>query len=214
MIRVAVIDDHFIVRIGLRTIVETHADMTFAGEAESAEDVVTFLKQSRPDVLLLDVRMPGKDGLSALEEILSADPSQKVIMLTTSDADNDIFTAINLGAKGYLLKDRDAKAIVTAIRAVAEGGKFIPDAVRERYRERKMMDNFTPREKEILDLLVAGRTNAEIGEELGVSYEHIKAYSKRIFSKLGVHDRVNAVTESIRRGFTRINNEERRGNEE
>lgn len=201
MIRVAVIDDHFIVRIGLRTIVETHADMAFAGEAESAENVTAFLRETRSDVLLLDVRMPGTDGLAALKEILAADPSQKVIMLTTSDADNDIFTALNLGAKGYLLKDRDAKAIVTAIRSVAAGGKFIPDAVRERYRERQMMEGFTPREKEILELIVAGRSNAEIGTALGLSYEHIKSYSKRIFAKLGVHDRVNAATEAIRRGF-------------
>ena len=124
-------------------------------------------------------------------------------MLTTSDADNDIYNAIQLGAKGYLLKDRDSDDIAKAIRAVAEGGTFIPESVRELYRERQMMDELTPRETEVLSLMVGGYSNKEIASGLGVSIETIKSQTKSIFDKLGVEGRVSAVTEAIRRGLVK-----------
>ena len=120
MIRVAVIDDHFVVRVGLRAILEKHPDLVFAGEADSGAGIVAFLAQTKPDVLLLDIRLPGADGIAALAAARAANPAQKVIMLTTSDADNDIYRSLSLGAKGYLLKDRDSKAIVEAVRNATE----------------------------------------------------------------------------------------------
>ncbi|MBR0198238.1 MAG: response regulator transcription factor [Kiritimatiellae bacterium] len=203
MIRVAVVDDHFVVRIGLKAIIDMQSDMVFAGEKENASGILDFLAEAKPDVVLLDIRMPGEDGLSALKEIVDAKSNVKTIMLTTSDADNDIYTALESGAKGYLLKDRDSKAIAQAIRTVAEGGKFIPSAVRELYQERQMMDELTPREKEVLALMVEGLSNKEIAARFGVAHDTVKFQTKRIFDKLGVSGRVNAVTEAIRRGLVR-----------
>ena len=203
MIRVAVVDDHFVVRIGLKAIIDMQSDMIFAGEKENASGILDFLAEAKPDVVLLDIRMPGEDGLSALKEIVDAKSNVKIIMLTTSDADNDIYTALELGAKGYLLKDRDSKAIALAIRTVADGGKFIPSAVRELYQERQMMDELTPREKEVLALMVEGLSNKEIAARFGVAHDTVKFQTKRIFDKLGVSGRVNAVTEAIRRGLVR-----------
>ena len=203
MTRVAIIDDHSVVRVGLKAIVGMEKDFIFAGERPNAADAVAFVKSAKPDVLLLDIRMPDKDGLEALKEILAANPSQAVIMLTTSDADNDIYSAIKLGARGYLLKDRDSDDIAKAIRVVADGGTFIPESVRELYRERQMMDELTPRETEVLSLMVGGYSNKEIASGLGVSIETIKSQTKSIFDKLGVEGRVSAVTEAIRRGLVK-----------
>lgn len=201
MIRVAVIDDHFVVRVGLRAILEKHPDLVFAGEADSGAGIVAFLAQTKPDVLLLDIRLPGADGIAALAAARAANPAQKVIMLTTSDADNDIYRSLSLGAKGYLLKDRDSKAIVEAVRRVAAGGTFVPDAVRARFRDRQMMPEVTERELEVLALVVDGLSNEQIARRLDVTYDCAKRHVKNILAKFDVHDRAQLVAAAFRRGF-------------
>lgn len=203
MIRVAVIDDHFLVRVGLQAVVGVHPDIEFCGESESAADIVGFVDKVRPDVLLLDIRMSERDGIDALAELLEKRPAQKVLMLTTSEADNDVYQALSLGAKGYLLKDRDSLVLVDAIRRVAEGGKYIPDAVRELYRNRQMTPELTPREESVLALVVKGLGNDEIASSLGISYQVVKYHVSQIFIKLGVRDRAQLVGEALRRGFAK-----------
>ena len=201
MIKVAIIDDHAVVRMGLKYAIMLEKDLELAGEKDDGENAAAFVAETKPDVILLDIRMPKVDGLEALEAILAADKSAKVIMLTTSDADDNVYRAVNLGAKGYVIKDRDSESIVMAIRAVAEGGKYFPDEVKALYRERAEMPDLTAREQEVLVILSKGLSNVEIGKALGISADCAKVHVKHIFEKLEVSDRVECVTEAQRRGF-------------
>ena len=204
MIKVVVIDDHAVVRMGLKFVLSNEKDgFVFAGEWPGGEGAAEFVEKTNPDVVLLDIRMPDKDGLAVLKEILALRPKQKVIILTTSDADNDVYTALTLGAKGYLLKDRDAPEIVKAINYVMQGGKFVPEAVMKLFRKRQMMPDLTAREKEVITYLYNGLTNEAIGEKMGVTKDAVKLHLKNIFNKLDVNDRVSAVREVLARGFLR-----------
>ena len=205
MIRVAIIDDHFIVRVGLKTIIEMESDMSFCGGSDSALRIVDFVDECKPDVLLLDIRLPDRDGIDALAELMKSREKQKVLMLTTSEADNDIFQAITLGAKGYLLKDRDSMSIIDAVRKVASGGKFIPPAVRDRYRERELMEEITPAETKVLELVVDGLNNDEIAKCLSISISGVKFHISNLLSKLYVRDRSQLVATALLRGFVKRN---------
>ncbi len=201
MIKVAVIDDHAVVRMGLKYAISLEDDMDFAGELTDGEGAAAFVVTEKPDVVLLDIRMPKVDGISALESILAVKPSAKVVMLTTSEADDDIYKAIKLGAKGYVVKDRDADGILKAIRQVAAGGKYFPDEVMALFRERSMTPDLTPREQEVLEMMAKGLSNQEIGEVLSISAESAKIHLKHIFEKLGVTKRVECALVAQRRGF-------------
>lgn len=203
MISVAIIDDHYVVRVGIRTIVEMDDELSFAGEAEDGLLAKEFVLRVRPDVLLLDIRMPKRDGLECLSDILSANPAQKVVMLTTSDTDEEVYQALLLGAKGYLLKDRDSNDICRAVKTVAAGGRFIPDAVKEIYNRRKLMDDLTPRERDVLTLAAQGRTNEEIASALAIAYESVKVHMKHLFEKFGASSRAELVSAAFRRGFAK-----------
>ena len=202
MIKVVVIDDHAVVRMGLKYVLGIRKDeFAFVGEWPGGDGAVEFVKQTDPDIVLLDIRMPDRDGIAVLGDILAARPKQKVIMLTTSDADNDVYRSLTLGAKGYLLKDRDAAEITTALNRVMQGGKYVPEAVMELFRKRRMTPDLTPRETEVMVHLRDGLTNEAIAERLGVTKDMIKLHLKNIFNKLDVNDRVSAVREAHTRGF-------------
>ncbi|MGN0855533.1 MAG: response regulator [Kiritimatiellia bacterium] len=204
MVRVVVVDDHAVVRLGLRFVLGNKRDgLEFAGEWPGGEGAAAFVQKTDPDIVLLDIRMPDKDGLVVLKEILAIRPRQKVIMLTTSDADNDVYTALTLGAKGYLLKDRDATEIVNAINRVMQGGRFVPEAVMALFRKRQMMPDLTPRECEVIRHLRDGLTNEAIAARMGVTKDAIKLHLRNIFNKLDVNDRVSVVREVLARGFLR-----------
>ena len=201
MIRVAVIDDHAVVRMGLKYAISLEGDMEFAGELTDGEGAAAFVVTSKPDVVLLDIRMPKVDGIAALESILKVKPSAKVIILTTSEADDDVYKAIKLGARGYVVKDRDSSSILKAIRQVAAGGKYFPDEVMALFRERAMTPDLTAREQEVLELMAKGLSNQEIGNVLSISSESAKIHLKHIFEKLGVTKRVECALVAQRRGF-------------
>ena len=202
MIKVAVIDDHAVVRMGLKYVLGIRKDeFSFVGEWPGGIGAVDFVKRTDPDVVLLDIRMPDRDGIAVLGDILAARPKQKVIMLTTSDADNDVYRSLTLGAKGYLLKDRDATEITSALNRVMQGGKFVPESVMELFRKRQMTPDLTPRETEVMVHLRDGLTNEAIADKLGVTKDMINLHLKNIFNKLDVNDRVSAVREAYTRGF-------------
>lgn len=204
MISIAIIDDHAMVRMGLKYVINLHADeFSFAGEHACGTGAGAFVAKAKPDILLLDICMPDRDGIKVLEDVLLVRPEQKVIMLTTSEADNDVYRALNMGAKGYLLKDRDSDDLFRAVRAVADGGTFVPEAVRELYRQRQMTEDLTPKESEVLEKLAGGLSTDGIADSMLITDNAVKKHLKSIFAKLGVSDRVNAVTEAIRRGFVR-----------
>ena len=202
MIKVAVIDDHAVVRMGLKYVLGVRkGEFSFVGEWPGGDGAVEFVKKVDPDVVLLDIRMPDRDGISVLGDILAARPKQKVIMLTTSDADNDVYRSLTLGAKGYLLKDRDATEITAALNRVMQGGKYVPEPVMELFRKRQMTPDLTPREVEVMTHLRDGLTNEAIADKLGVTKDAVKLHLKNVFVKLDVNDRVSAVREAHLRGF-------------
>ena len=204
MIRVVVIDDHAVVRMGLKYVLGVKkGEFEFLGEWPGGVGAVDFVKRTDPDIVLLDIRMPDKDGIAVLKELLAERPGQKVVMLTTSDADNDVYTSLEIGAKGYLLKDRDATDITKALVTVYNGGRFVPPPVMELYRKRQMTPNLTPREKEVLVNLHGGMTNEAIAAKMGVTKDAVKLHLKNVFNKLDVNDRVSAVREAYLRGFIR-----------
>ena len=183
MTKVAIFDDHAVVRMGLKYAIVLAGDMELAFEQEDGRNAAALVLTEQPDVILLDIRMPEVDGISALESILVVRPSAKVIMLTTSEAEEDVYRAIKLGA---------------------EGGTFFPDAVKQVYRQRQMMPDLTARETEVLQMIAKGLSNHEIGHVLGVGAETIKIHLKHIFDKLAVANRAECVAEAIRRGFMKL----------
>lgn len=203
MTKVFIVDDHAVVRMGLKATLPLEGDVEIVGEAVSGDGAAQAVITARSDVTLLDIRLPGKDGLEVLAELMNANPDAKVIMLTTSEADNHVYEALKRGARGYVVKDRDADEILTAVRMVANGAKYIPDTVRALYRERQMMPDLTAREQETLEMMAAGRRNGEIAKKFGISVDGVKMHVKHILEKFNVADRTAAVAEALRRGFIR-----------
>ncbi|MBQ6137956.1 MAG: response regulator transcription factor [Kiritimatiellae bacterium] len=202
-IKVLLVDDHAVVRMGLKYALSLFKDIELAGELSDGERAAELMKSSGADVALLDIRMPGKDGLAALGEMLAADPSAKVVMLTTSSMEEDVYAALNAGAKGYVLKDRNPENIVKAVRTVAEGGTFIPDDIKAIYKARSEEPELTPTEREAVGLLVHGLSNKAIAEKVGISEDGVKVRLKHAYEKLGVNDRAGAISVAIRRGIAR-----------
>ena len=202
-IKVLLVDDHAVVRMGLKYALSLFKDIELAGELADGEGAAELMKSSGADVALLDIRMPVKDGITALGEMLAADPSAKVVMLTTSSMEEDVYAALNAGAKGYVLKDRNPENIVKAVRAVAEGGTFIPDDIKEIYKARSEVPELMPTEREAVGLLVQGLNNKAIAEKIGISEDGVKVRLKNAYEKLGVKDRAGAIAVAIRRGIAR-----------
>ena len=201
MIRVAIIDDHAIVRMGLKYSLSLEPDFEFAGEHSGGEGAGEFVARVRPDVVLLDVRMPVVNGIEALEDIRRKAPDVKVLMLTTSDGDEDVFRSMNKGARGYMVKDESGEDLHVAIRTVASGEVFLPKRIRAIYDDRKKRPSLSEREIEIIRLVAKGFSNDELAERLHLSPDTIKVHLRHVYEKLGVESRVEAVTEAMRTGL-------------
>ena len=204
MIKVFIVDDHSVVRAGLKAILPEDGDIEVVGDAPGGEGAAEAIAKSGADVVLLDIRMPGKNGLDVLDELKTWNVPARVIMLTTSEGDNDVYEAVRRGAKGYVVKDRDAEDVYGAIREVARGGTFFPASIKKLYSERAETEDMSVRELEVLDLLSKGLSVVEIAGSLRISRDTVKTYLKGVYLKLGVNDRVSATTEAYRRGFLRI----------
>ena len=201
MIRVVIIDDHVVVRAGLRYIIEADPELEFAGEFGGGLGAAEFVQYNNPDVVLLDVRMPDRSGIDALKDILAADPKRRVVMLTTSDAEEDVFRAIEEGALGYVMKDSEINVISAAIRSAMAGEVFMTDDVRRIYETRKGAKGLSAREAQALAQAAKGSNNAAIAQALGLSENSVKMFLKRAFFKLGASNRAEAVQLAIRRGL-------------
>jgi len=204
MIRVAVIDDHVVVRAGLKYVIASDPEMEFAGEFGGGRGAAQFVATVDPDVTLLDVRMPDLNGVEALKDILAARPKAKVVMLTTSDAEEDVYQSIECGAMGYVQKEAPVDEILRAIRAAAAGDVYMSDDIRRIYETRKGAKGLSPREAEVLKAVGGGMNNREIGAKLGISENSVKMHLKRVFFKLGATDRTEAVNLAVKRGFLSI----------
>lgn len=199
LIRLLIADDHRLVRIGLKTVLALEPDLEVVAEASSAEEAVSSHARVQPDVTLLDLRMPG-GGQEALRKILAAAPAARVLILTTSETEEDIHRALQSGAVGYALKSIAPEELAEAIRALHAGGQWIPDEIARVYAMRSSSAELSPRELEVLRLLIKGLTNPEIGAALSISFGTVKAHVRNILAKLEVSDRTEAATEAYRRG--------------
>lgn len=203
-IRVLLVDDHPVVRAGLAGMLDAEPDITVAGEAGSGAEAVAVAGRATPDVVLMDLRMPGMDGAEATKRLLAEHPKIKVVVLTTYETDTDILNAVEAGASGYLLKDVSRADLADAVRAATRGETVLAPSVAGRLVNRvrgPVQPNLTAREVEVLRLVAKGRTNAEIGRVLGISEATVKTHLLRMFNKLGVSDRTAAVTTALDAGL-------------
>lgn len=203
-IRVLIAEDHTVVRDGLVSIINQQSDMRIVGEAGNGRQVVGVWRQQRPDVTLMDLRMPELDGVAAIYEIRAIDPNARIIVLTTYDGDEDIYRGMRAGAKSYLLKDVRREELFQCIREVHDGRAFLPPAVAAKLAERLPAEELTPRELEVLRLLAAGKPNKVIGTDLAISEVTVKSHVQSLFRKLNVLSRTEAISVANRRGLLRI----------
>lgn len=203
-IRILIVDDHPALRAGLRALIASQPDMQLIAESGDGREGVEMFRLHRPDIVLMDLRLPGMSGVEAILAIRSDDPAARVIVNTTYDADEDIHRAIQSGAKSYLLKDMPQEEIFEVIRAVHRGHEVLPSQVEERLKERMRRPELSQREMAVLELLFKGRSNKEIAEELDISEDTVKFRLKGLFSKLGVPDRTAAVVAALRHGIVHM----------
>ncbi len=203
-IRVLLADDHPVVREGLAAIIDRQPDMRVAAHASNGRQACELSRSFRPDVVLMDLRMPVMDGLQATRALCRDDPACRVIVLTTYDGDEEIAQALRAGASGYLLKGSGEDRIVASIREAFAGRRVIPPEVAMRLADRYPVSEPTGRELEVLGLIVSGRSNKEIGRVLGITEATVKSHVNRLLEKLGADDRTQAATVALRRGFFRL----------
>ena len=203
-IRILIADDHSVVREGLVSLVKRKSDMVVVAEASNGREAVELWKTHRPDVTLLDLRMPELDGVGAIKEIRELDENAQIVVLTTYDGDEDIYRAIKAGAKAYLLKDTARDALVDTVRRVRAGETYLPPQLAAKLAERVSGQALSPREIEVLQRMAVGKSNKEIGTELFISEGTVKTHIKSIFSKLDVVSRTEAVATATRRGLIQL----------
>jgi two-component system NarL family response regulator len=203
-IRLVIADDHPVVREGLAAMCNRRPDLTVVAEAENGEQAVALVLEHRPDVVLMDLRMPVLGGVDAIGRIRAEWPEARIVVMTTFDGDEDIYRALQAGARAYLLKDTPREEIVDAIRSVYAGHKRIPSEIASKLADRLTAEPLTERELAVLKQIVAGQSNKEIGAALGIAEGTVKVHVNSLLSKLGVEDRTQAVTEALRRGIVHL----------
>ena len=203
LIRVGIVDDHPVVRDGLAAILGLQPDIKVVGEAGTGREACALFDRQRPDVLLLDLKMPGMDGLEVVQTLCAAHPEARIVILTTYGGDEDIFRSLKAGAKGYLLKDAPRQQILEAIRTVHAGGRYLSAAIVSKVAEHALRPELTGREREVLQHMARGESNKEIGAALFVSEGTVKTHVKSILAKLDASSRTEAVTIATRRGIIR-----------
>lgn len=207
-VRVLIVDDHPVVRQGLRAFLGSLPDVDLAGEAADADAAVAQAERLRPDVVLLDLVMPGRDGIAVLAELRARVPESRVVVLTSFGRDEQVVAAVRAGAAGYLLKDTDPRALAAAVRAAGRGEAVLSPAAAGPLMRRVAAGpegagagGLTPRERQVLVLLASGRTNAQIAAELVISPKTVKTHVSSVLRKLGVADRTQAALHAVRAGL-------------
>lgn len=202
-IRILIVDDHPALRAGLNALLSNEDDLEVIAEAATGEAGIALFLRHRPDIVLMDLRLPGLSGVDAILAIRAKDPAARIIVNTTYDADEDIHRALQSGASSYLLKDMFKEEIFAAIRSVYAGHAVLPSQVAQRLSERLRRPELTSRELAVLELLAKGRSK-EIADDLAISEDTVKFRLKGLFSKLGVQDLTNAVVSAVRHGIVHL----------
>ncbi len=201
---VLVVEDHPIMRMGIAAIIDAQPDMKVCGQAESGAEAIRQFHASKPDVTLMDLRLPGMSGLDALRAIRRDDPAARCVVLTTYEGDEDIHQALQAGAAGYLIKAMSHDTLVDALRKVHSGTRFLPAPVAESLALRTPNSDLSPREREVLSLMVQGKSNKDIGGILKITEATVKCHVSVILERLGVNDRTQAVIAALQRGLEHL----------
>jgi two-component system, NarL family, response regulator len=204
VIRILIADDHPIVREGIVSIIQRRRDMQVVAEATNGKEALELFRQHKPDVALMDVRMPQVDGPEAILAIRKEFPKARIIILTTYDGDEYVFQALRAGAKAFLLKDSPREHLLEAIRAVHAGQTFLPQEMATKLAARMSRPELTAREQAVLRLMTAGKTNHDIASELFIAEATVKSHVNSILSKMQVNDRTQAVTLALKRGLVSL----------
>jgi DNA-binding NarL/FixJ family response regulator len=203
-IRILSVEDHPVFREGLAKIIGSQQDMLLVAQASNAVEAVTEFRRHRPDVTLMDLRLPGANGTDALITIRGEFPQARIIMLTTSDSDGEIQRAMRAGASAYLLKSMPKDELLTVVRTVHSGRRHIPPEVAARLAEHLGEEDLTTRELEVLQLIRDGYRNKQIADQLSIAETTVNFHIKNLVDKLGAHDRTHAVTIALRRGLLQM----------
>ena len=203
-IRVLIIEDHPVVRQGLVALLSNAPDIEVVGSAADGVAAKEIFKSVRPDVTLMDLQMPRLGGVEAIQRIRSQWPDARIIVLTTFDGDEDIYRAMQAGAKAYLLKGMEVEELLAAIRAVHAGHARVPSSIAEKLAQRVASQDLTAREVEVLERILAGRANKEIATDLNISEATVKSHVNSLLSKLGVDDRTHAAMVALQRGIVHL----------
>jgi len=202
--RILVVDDHPLLRLGVAAIIDAQSDMRVIAQAGSGEEAVRLFRKHRPDITMMDLRLPGMSGLEALRAISQEDPHAKCLVLTTYEGDEDIHQALAAGALGYIIKGMSHETLVDALRRVRSGSLFLPPPVMRSLADRTPNLDLSPREREVLSLMVRGESNKEIANELGITEATVKCHVSVILQRLGVNDRTQAVIAALQRGLEHL----------
>ncbi|HTW78276.1 MAG TPA: response regulator transcription factor [Terracidiphilus sp.] len=203
-IKVLIVDDHPIMRVGIAAIVEATPDMTAVAQAGSGEEAVELFEKHLPDITLMDLRLPGMSGVEAIRTIMARHPHAKFVVLTTYEGDEDIHQALQAGARSYIIKGMPHDALVNALRRVQAGGRFLPQPVSRALNSRIPNSDLSSREREVLDLIVRGKSNKEIAYDLGITESTVKCHVSVILMRLNVSDRTQAVVTALQRGLIHL----------
>jgi len=203
-IRIMVVDDHFVVRMGLVGSINIEPDMIVETEASNGQQAIANFQQYRPDIVLMDLRLPGMSGVEATSAICKEFPDASIIMLSTHDSEEDIYRSLRAGARTYLLKTALREELIHTIRAVHSGERCISPAIGARLAERMTHAELTSRELEVLKLIAKGRSNKEIGSALQIAEVTVKLHVSHILAKLKVNDRTQAATTALQRGILHL----------
>lgn len=203
-VRVLIIEDHFLARMALHSVLSVQKDVQIVGEAADGTQGIAMYRELLPDVVLLDLRLPRVTGFDVLAEIRRTHPASRFIVLSNYSGSEDIYRALRAGAMGYLTKDASGEEVVNAIGAVVRGMRHIPPAVLNRLAERMPAMDLTPREAEVLTCITRGRSNREIGEELGIAEKTVRIHVSSVLEKMGARDRTQATIFAIQRGLVHL----------
>jgi len=203
-IRVLIVDDHFMVRLGLTESIRTEHDLTVVAHASTGAEALSSYAEHHPDVVTMDFRLPDMTGAEAAAELLARHPGARILMLSVSEAEEDIWRAVQAGAAGYLLKSCGSNELLAALRKIHQGGEVFPPGIGTKIAERSRRSNLTPREIQILGCIVGGMSNKEIMEALHLSEGTVKLHVANLLHKLGAMDRTQAAMIAVQRGLVQV----------